>query len=204
MVLYNLKHEEKDSRRSPPEKYFISLGNNGASALCIGDKYYYVALTFDNTIAYYEFKGEHGVYFREVCKFQRNLLKSYANAIHASSNEKYIITTGSEADTVVNVWSMNGDKLFSINSYQIQHYFTSCGNKNILIRGWTSEVKLFEAIENKDGSFQALEKGQHLSHDENPLYAAIDNRDMYAISISKHGKAKVWNLYDSVGFNRTF
>ena len=56
-MLFNLKSWKKDTTHSTPEKYFVSLDNNGASAVCIGENYYYAALTFDKTIVYYEFKG---------------------------------------------------------------------------------------------------------------------------------------------------
>ncbi len=59
-----------------PEMFFTSLENNTATALAIGSNYYFAALSFDKTIAYYEFKGgEGGVYFREVKKFGRNIYK---------------------------------------------------------------------------------------------------------------------------------
>lgn len=83
---FNLKNWKKDNKQSSPERYYVSLDNNGASAVCIGEHYYYAALTFDKTIVYYEFKGESGVYFKEVAKFQRNILKSNASAIHVSKN----------------------------------------------------------------------------------------------------------------------
>ena len=57
MIMYDLKKWKKDNKHSNPEKYFISLDNNGASALDIGNNYYYAALTFDKTIVVYEFKG---------------------------------------------------------------------------------------------------------------------------------------------------
>lgn len=90
---------------------------------------------------------------------------------------------------------MNGEKLATTNSYQIEHYEISCGNRNILIRGWTSEVKVFSAVEEKDGSFKALDKKVHLPNEESPLHAAIDNLDMYAISISKRHKVRLWEIY---------
>lgn len=136
--LFNLKNWKKDNKNSTPERYYVSLDNNGASAVCIGQRYYYAALTFDKTIVYYEFKGESGVYFKEVAKFQRNILKSNASAIHVSKNETYIITAGSGADTVIDVWSMKGEKLANMNSFQIEHYSILFGLKSILIRGWTS------------------------------------------------------------------
>ena len=83
LILYCLKNWKKDGKAHGPEKYFTSLDNNGASAVAIGENFYYVALTFDRTIAYYEFKGgEKGVYFREVKKFPRNIVKSNISSLY--------------------------------------------------------------------------------------------------------------------------
>lgn len=55
--MYDLKTWKRDQKSAGPEKYFVSLDNNGASALDIGKRFYYAALTFDKTIVVYEFKG---------------------------------------------------------------------------------------------------------------------------------------------------
>lgn len=55
LILYDLKKWKKDAPTQ--ERFFTSLDNNNASALTMGNQYYYVALTFDKTIAFYEFKG---------------------------------------------------------------------------------------------------------------------------------------------------
>lgn len=57
MTMYDLKTWKRDQKSAGPEKYFVSLDNNGASALDIGKRFYYAALTFDKTIVVYEFKG---------------------------------------------------------------------------------------------------------------------------------------------------
>lgn len=197
MVMFDLKAWKREVKGSVPEKYFVSLGNNSASALFIGKELYYVCLSFDKTIAIYQFLGgENKTYFKEHKRFQRNIFKSQASCLHVSPSEQYLITTGSESDTVVDVWSTNGEKLATTNSYQIEHYGMSCGHLNLLVRGWTSEVKIFSAVEEKDGSFKKLDKKLHLANDESPLSAAIDNLDMFAVSLSKQHKVKLWWLYE--------
>ena len=92
-----------------PEMYFTSLENNTATALAITPNFYVAALSFDKTIAYYEFKGgEGGVYFREVKKFARNIYKGSQGNLAVSESEKFIVSTGIEADTTISVWSMSG------------------------------------------------------------------------------------------------
>ena len=39
--------------------------------------------------------GENGVYFKEVAKFDRNILKTDASSLYVSESEKYIVTSGS-------------------------------------------------------------------------------------------------------------
>ena len=87
------------------------------------------------------------MYFKEFKKFPRNLFKSSANSLHISQNETYLITTGSEADTIVNVFSMNGDRLATANTYQIEHYDVDFSRNHLIVRGWTSEVKIYEMEE---------------------------------------------------------
>lgn len=53
-------------------------------------------------------------------------------------SERFIVGTGSGADTVINVWSMEGERLAQVNTYQIEHYEICYGNNKILVRGWTS------------------------------------------------------------------
>lgn len=94
--MYDLKTWKRENKSSAPEKYFINLGNNTVSALDMGKNYYYACLSFDKTIAIYEFKGgQNKTYFNELKKFQRNLYKSTASSLHVSPNEQYLITTGS-------------------------------------------------------------------------------------------------------------
>jgi hypothetical protein len=65
-----------------PDLFHTSLDNNTATAVAISPNYYFAALSFDKTIAYYEFKGgEGGVYFREVKRFGRNIYKGAQGAL---------------------------------------------------------------------------------------------------------------------------
>lgn len=192
-MLYDLKRWKKDS--ACQDRYFTSLDNNTASAITIGNKYYYAALTFDKTIAYFEFKGgEGGIYFREVRKFARNIYKTDASSIYVPESENYIVTSGSEADTVINVWSMDGERLHQVNTYQIEHYDVKYGADSILVRGWTSEVKLFQLLSDKMGGFAKLEKKQHLTHSEQTTCSAIDNMGLYAVTVCKNDVVKIWFL----------
>lgn len=137
LVMYDLK---KWKAHTPsPDLYYTSLDNNTATALAISPNYYFAALSFDKTIAYYEFKGgEGGVYFREVRKFARNLYRGTQGALAVGEGERFVVGTGIEADTTINVWSMQGEKLANVSTYQIEHYEVRFGGPLIVVRGWTS------------------------------------------------------------------
>lgn len=49
-----------------------------------------------------------------------------------------------------------------MNTYQIQHYDIQYSFYTIMVRGWTSEVKLFEIQNDKTGNFPKIEKANHL------------------------------------------
>jgi hypothetical protein len=51
LVLFDLKRWKKDTPCQ--DRYFTSLDNNQSSAITIGNKYFYAALNFEKTIAYY-------------------------------------------------------------------------------------------------------------------------------------------------------
>jgi hypothetical protein len=63
------------------------------------------------------------------------------------------------------------------------------------VRGWTSEVKVYNFCEEKDHSFKKIEKSVHLAHQEHPLSASIDHLDMYALTITQGGEVKLWPLH---------
>jgi len=53
--------------------------------VAISANYYFAALSFDKTIAYYEFKGgEGGIYFKEVKRFARNIYKGTQGTLSVS------------------------------------------------------------------------------------------------------------------------
>ena len=128
-----------------------------------------------------------------MARFKRDLYKSEASTIWVPENESFIVTSGSGADTVVNVWSMSGEKLAQLNTYQIEHYSIDYGKQNILVRGWTSEVKMFKLTLSKDKGFGAIEKSYHLTHSEHIKCSAIDNLGYYALTVCKGNVVKLWH-----------
>ncbi len=63
-----------------------------------------------------------------------------------------------------------------------------------MVRGWTSEVKLFNVVTDKTGAFSKIEKGQHLSIHDQPLSSSIDNLALYGLTVSKEFKITLWDL----------
>lgn len=63
---------------------------------------------------------------------------------------------------------MKGQKLHTFNTYQIEHYDVRFSLKTIMVRGWTSEVKIFNIETDKTGGFLKIEKGHPLSIPDQP------------------------------------
>lgn len=65
----------------------------------------------------------------------------------------------------------------------------------ILIRGWTSEVKSFKLVSDKEGNFVKLDKSMHLTHSEKPTAVVVDNLGYYALTITADAEQiKFWQL----------
>lgn len=63
------------------------------------------------------------------------------------------------------------------------------------MRGWTSEIKTFRLVTDKDGSFTKLDKASHLTHNEKPTSAVIDNLGLHALTITADAEQiKLWQL----------
>jgi hypothetical protein len=89
---------------------------------------------------------------------------------------------------------MEGERLNQINTYQIRHYDIKYGSDKILVRGWTSEVKLFQLHNDKEGNFSRLDKSYHLTHFEQATCSAIDNMGLHALTICKNDVIKLWKI----------
>jgi hypothetical protein len=94
---------------------------------------------------------------------------------------------------------MSGERLAQVNTYQIEHYNLCYGNNRVLVRGWTSEVKLFQLATDKNGDFQRLDKSHHLTHSEQAVCSAIDHLGLYAVTVSKGDIVKLWAIYSLEG-----
>lgn len=197
LVLFDLRRWKPHS--ACQDQYFTSLDNSTATAVALSPNYYLAALDFDKTIIVFEFKGgEGGVYFKMVRKFPRNIFKGNQGSLHVPEHERFVVSTGVEADTSISVWSMEGEKLASIGTYQIEHYDVQYGGPYILVRGWTSEVKSFQLTTDKEGNFGKIEKNFHLTLSEKPAASVIDNFGLHALTITGDGEqVKLWELKPS-------
>jgi hypothetical protein len=90
---------------------------------------------------------------------------------------------------------MKGEKLHSFNTYQIEHYDIICSLNTFMVRGWTSEVKLFNVETDKSGGFLKIEKGYNLSIPDQAICASMDNLAIYGLTVSKEFKTTLWNLH---------
>lgn len=114
-------------------------------------------------------------------------------------SERFIAGSGSGADTVISVWSMAGERLAQVNTYQIEHYGVCYGANRALVRGWTSEVKMFQFVTDKAGEFLRVDKGHHLTHSEQAVCSALDNLGLYAVTVCKSDLVKLWAVHSPEG-----
>lgn len=131
-----------------------------------------------------------------VSKFKNKFLhKEPIMAMHVDDKETYIVTVGSQADTFIRAWSLKGEKLFELNTSQVEHYKASFGEGNILLRSWTPEVKLFSIVLSKDGKeFSRIERSAEMSLADGAIDGACDLKGENGISLRKDRTIQLWKL----------
>lgn len=116
-------------------------------------------------------------------------------AMHVDDKETFIVTVGAMADTFIRVWSLKGEKLFELNTSQVEHHKASFGEGNILLRSWTSEIKLFAITMSKDGKeFARIERAAEMSHSDGVLEGACDLKGENGVSLRKDRTIQLWRL----------
>ena len=97
------------------------------------------------------------------------------------------------------MWSLGGERLALVNTYQIEHYGISYGACRIMVRGWTSEVKLFQVVTDKASEFVRVDKSHHLTHSEQAVCSAVDNFGNYAVTVARNDVVKLWHIHAPEG-----
>jgi len=116
-------------------------------------------------------------------------------AMHVDDKETFIVTVGAAADTFVRVWSLTGEKLFELNTSQVEHYKASFGDGIMLLRSWTPEVKLFSIVLSKDGKeFSKIERAAEMSHTDGVLEGACDLKGENGVSLRKDRTIQLWKI----------
>jgi hypothetical protein len=99
------------------------------------------------------------------------------------------------SDTFIKVWNLHGEKLFELNTSQVEHYKATFGEDFILLRSWTPEVKLYQISVTKDGKeFSKIERSTEMSHSDGVLDGACDMKGENGISLRKDRTIQLWNL----------
>jgi WD40 repeat protein len=192
--LFDMKSYTKDNPGNCKKGYFAL--EDVASAVAIGDKHYFAALEFERTIVYYEFVGQGGVYFKMVNRFKNKYLhKEPIMAMQVDDKESSIVTVGGGSDTFIRVWNLKGEKLAEINTSQVEHYQASFGENYLMLRSWTTELKIYNIVFAKDSKeFSKIEKGAELSHSDGVLTGACDMKAETAVSLRKDRTIQLWKV----------
>uniref|UniRef100_T2M2R1 Transducin beta-like protein 2 n=1 Tax=Hydra vulgaris TaxID=6087 RepID=T2M2R1_HYDVU len=112
-----------------------------------------------------------------------------------SSNGKFIMSAGK--DTQIIIWSLKGDVYEKIDTrlvYNTNADILPCGNL-IAACGFTSDVKLWQIVFDKTGSFSQVSKALELKgHSAGVLSFSFSNDSKRAATVSKDGTWKIWDI----------
>ncbi|GAM17789.1 hypothetical protein SAMD00019534_009640, partial [Acytostelium subglobosum LB1] len=112
------------------------------------------------------------------------------------SNGNHMISCGD--DTTVKIWGLNnGESLMTINTGQIKQYMAAMsGNGRFFgVASFNSEVKIWEVINKKDGTFEKCQRVMSLTGYRTSIFGLAFNQEgNRVVSCSKDGTIKMWNL----------
>ncbi|OQR89501.1 hypothetical protein ACHHYP_06252 [Achlya hypogyna] len=112
-----------------------------------------------------------------------------------------LLTVGKDDDTDIKCWNSSGSLLQTVNVNQIQnfHGVQSLDNRFIAVAAYTPEVKIFEILRSKTGTFDKLHKAMALQgHTSGVTDIAFDGSDQKPVNSivtsSKDGTIRVWDI----------
>jgi len=111
-----------------------------------------------------------------------------------SSSGKFIMTCS--GDTTIMVWDLKGDVLATVDTHQMNN---SCGKVSPCGRffassGFTPDVKVWEVVFDKTGTFKEVKRAFELSGHSAGVYSFDFNNDSSRMaSVSKDNTWKYWN-----------
>ncbi|GFR97148.1 transducin beta-like protein 2 [Elysia marginata] len=111
-----------------------------------------------------------------------------------SSSGKWIMTCSS--DTTILIWDLKGEVLATIDTHQVNN---SCGKVSpcgrfVASSGFTSDVKVWEVVFDKSGSFSSVKRAFELKGHSAGVYDFDFNNDSRRMaSVSKDNTWKVWD-----------
>lgn len=196
--LFNLKHISDED----PFFYLFKFDINYVTSICFNsanENLIAFGLSAEKTIEIFEFKDNdpNKKYFHPVKKFPTNLHKEEVKNVFFVNNS-CLITFGGGSDTTIKVWNFSCDLLFSIDTKQVKHHFSTISKsmKFIFVGSWCPDIKVFEVkVDKNDKSFKSLTKVMDLGlHKTEITHISCSENEDKVLTISKDNTVRIWNI----------
>eukprot|EP01133_Synstelium_polycarpum_P007689 gene7689-9001_t len=180
-----------------PTSFNIQLPFDSASSIAWSDKTIYATLQDTQKVIAYSIldqKNQEGKSYQKLWETPMNH-KHNIKTMCARPLASYLLTCGD--DTIVNLWSSKGQFLTSVNTGQMRNYMASMsGNaRYFAVAAFNSEVKIWEVLNKKDGSFDKCVKVMSLTGYKTSIYGVSFSSDgTKVVTTSKDGSIKCWGL----------
>jgi WD40 repeat protein len=138
-------------------------------------------------------KQADGKYFRLQSQF--NTGHSLIKGMAVGGSPAFIVTCSTDTD--VRVWDLAGNKLHALDSKTMNNagLAMSGDGRFFALASWSSEVKIFEILRKKDGSFDKVAHlGSLVGHKQSVYAVAFAPNNTNVVTLSKDGSMKLWNL----------
>ena len=129
----------------------------------------------------------------------REYHKQLINSVDFASTMKYILTCSS-TDTKINLWDIKGNHVTSLVTNQMSNMMAkfSPDGKFVAVASASTELRLWEIVEEKGGKFKALEKAMHGAssgaHKRAVHYLDFSSDSTKLATCSQDGTWKLWNV----------
>jgi len=180
----------------------IKVESDYPSKCCFSQDAHYLVVVLNDSkelLAYklYKKKNEEtGKVYELVRKFP-NKHKGNITHIQLSSNSLYLLTCSD--DTTINIWSLKGDILATINTKQMKNFMACISPDSQFIAAATfmSGVSIWRFKRSKEGAFLGVEEShftQLRGHESSVYWVAFTSDSKGAVTSGKDGTWKLWNL----------
>jgi len=192
--------EIKTLKESDIKSIHIPIPYDHATAICFtaDSRHLLVVLKEAEQVVAFKIlpkKDDKGKQYQEAHRFP--LDKSHAGdvkQIAASTNSKFVVTMSD--DTKFNVWTIKGALLHTVDTSSVKNnkFLITPDSRFIAVATWTSEVKLWEVLYDKEGNFKEVKKTMELFGHSSTIHSISVSAD--ATKIATCSKDHSWKVYN--------